>query len=583
MLISRPGDQKYPLASGDHVAFVDLGVATGEAQLWYARLGPPLTYDVVYASAAANAQVVGSPDLSQDRLAWRIPDWVNLRFLAGGTSPDPIPAAGVGRVVVSPTLVVWEQDGAGGPSDPDVGWAVTGARGVFTAVLPRPGAQRAIAVAWNWIAFVDATDGAVHLLDVTAYSPPAVVGGLAGGEIVVDLGTKLGTGSVSEVAIHAAAPGAAPRLAVVHDAGGYDEIGILTPGTSSTGAMVWSPAGFVETPTRKSNLHMFGDWVAFDDLSIERSVRLVNWRDPHTFAPTWRGNAQTLSYIEGSDTEMKLVWTEAGLQQPGDGLDVWQLVVALPLSGGGGGGGAVTCDTPDIVPIGLLELKPVGGSHPHDEDGDRDDEDGDRDGDHDGDHDDADHDGDHDDGDHDGDHEVRPDDRADDGWHLREIEHHDPRWHGDRVWRAWGAAPIDYSTFDPAKPRRVLVCIDATDVASAWIGVGAEVVASPTDFSAGTVSLSAGLTIPPGDHDLGAVVIARKGGSLRIRVLDDPGGDVNGPPEGSTCSARGDCPPPPRGVLAKLGCGSSGGAAGLLSLLLVGMLVARPARRRSRS
>lgn len=564
MLISRPGDQKHPIASGDHVAFVDLGVATGEAQLWYATLGPPLTYDAVYASAALDAQVVGSPDLSQGRLAWRIPDWVNLRLLSGGTSPAPIPAPGLGRVVVSPTLLVWEQDGAGGASDPDVGWAVTGARGVITSVLPRPGAQHAISVAWNWVAFIDETDGAVHLLDVAAYSPPAAVGGLAGGEVVVDLGTRLGTGAVSEVAVYAAAPGTPPTLAVIHDAGGYDEVGILTPGISSTGATVWTPAGFVEPPSRKSNLHLFGDWAAFDDLSIERSVRLVNWRDPHTFAPIWRGNAQTLSYIEGSDTEVKLVWTEAGLL-PADGLDVWQLVVALPLSGGGGGG-TVTCDTPDLAPIGLLELKPVRGSHAHDEDGDRDDED-------------ADPDGDRDDRD---DHVVRPDDREDVGWHVRAIHDHDRGWHGERLWRAWGVAPLDYSDFDPARPRRVLVCIDATDVASAWIGVGAEVVASPADFNAGTVALSAGLTIPPGDHDLGAVVIARKGGSLRVRVLDDPGGDVNGPPEGSTCSARGDCPPPPRGLLGKLGCGSSGGTAGLLSLLLVGMLVARPARRRSR-
>lgn len=535
VLISRPGDQVRPAAAGSYVAFVDYGVKAGDPQLWFAKLGDPN----VYAPIDESGDIVGSPDVSGTRVVYRIPGKVMLSDMAGSTTPVPYTALGSGKAVISTATVAWEQDDAAGGPATDVAWL--GARG-GTIVLTRSGAQRALAISDAWLAFLDESDGAVHLLDTANYTPPATPDGLAGGEEIVALPPSLAGGAVSEIALSAGGASGKPTVAVLCDAKGWAEAGVLLPEATLAGT-VWNLAGLVDTATGKTNLHLFGDWVAFDETSdLGESVRLVNWRANRTFAPTWRGNAQTLSYVSGSDTEVRIVWTEAG-EAAGSGLDVWEFTVALPLeSGGGSTGGAVTC-AQVVEPIGELELLPVGllpVAPPAD---------------------------------------PGADDHGNDGWHVQETFAHDERWHGERVWRAW-----DWETLTGGSParRRVVVCIDATNVASAWVGVGSEIVAAPSDFSSGTLSLEARLTIPAGTQSVGAVAIARKGGTLHVRVLDDPGGDVNGPAEGSTCSASGDCPSAPGGLLGRLGC-ASGGAGGVLSLLLVGLLVARPSRRRSRS
>jgi hypothetical protein len=561
-LISRPGDQLRPSMAGDLIAFVEYpltnGVISASPELWYANVADRA--NPIFTSIDRSGDVLGGPGIAGTRVAYRTLDYVQLFDTLGGGAQKPIFAPGTGKVVISATLVAWEQAEDQG-NGVDVGWS-TGLRSAPAVVLGRSGNQRSVAVAERWVAFID-QDGAVHLIDTAAYTPP-VGDGLAGGEEIVDLGPTFGVGALSEVALHAASPGLKPTVAVIHAVTGGAEIGVVAP--SVTG---WTPLGSVDTPTGKSNLHLFGEWVAFDEVTPfgDAVVRLVNWAVQRTFSPAWRGNTQTLNYVyvAGSGDEVRLVWTEAG-QTAGYGLDVWELSVPLPLTDEGTGG-TVTCGSPDAVVIGELDLLAAGKpSQGHDGD-----DDGDRDADDDVDDDRDDRDVKHDAHGHD------LDDHGNDGWHLKDTLAHDESWHGERVWRAFAHAELDYTGFDPAAPRRVVVCIDSSDVASAWVGVGAEIVAGPSDFSAGTLSLEARLTIPPGDHDVGAVVIAKKGGTLRVRVLDDPGGDVDGPAEGSTCNARGDCPSGHR-----FGCGSSGGAGTVLSILLVGLLVARPARRRSR-
>jgi hypothetical protein len=169
------------------------------------------------------------------------------------------------------------------------------------------------------------------------------------------------------------------------------------------------------------------------------------------------------------------------------------------------------------------------------------------------------------------------DDHGADGWHLRDSDAHDERWHSDWKWRSFGGA-----AFASPEPRRVLVCMDAVGISSAWVGVGSQIVAMPADFSAGTLTREARVTIGADDGRAAALVIAHRGGSLRVRVLDDPRGGLADPAGGDTCSARGNCPSPPTGHVSRFGCGSSGGSATLATLLLIGLVAARPLRRSRR-
>jgi len=180
--------------------------------------------------------------------------------------------------------------------------------------------------------------------------------------------------------------------------------------------------------------------------------------------------------------------------------------------------------------------------------------------------------------DHDQEQAERDDVRRNDGLHLKDTGEHDESWHAARSRRGAGGKLFPAEAATP-----VLVCIDATDVTAAWVGVGSRVVASPADFDRETLSLEARLTVSAGDGRVGAVITGKPGCSLRVRVLADPGGNANGAGDQSTCSARGDCPPPPRGLVSHFGCGTGGGAGSAASLVLLAFAALRPARRRGRS
>jgi hypothetical protein len=433
----------------------------------------------------------------------------------------PIEAPGEGRVAVSQQLVAWEQQAAGGS---DVAW-VSGMVGAGPVVFARPGSQRAVAASFGWIAYVDdAEGGSVHLLDTTRVDP-----------------TDAASFAAADTVLY-------PRIAVTVAQGPLDD-DILVYETAGSAPVRLATGG------AKRNVHLVRDWVAYDGYSTGISqVWLWDWTRNLNFYAAWTDTPQSLNHLVAADSGVQVVWTGVGTQ----GLDIFKFVLASTPPDDPAPG-SVTCTSIDAVVLAdftvTLDATPVAVVNDHD------------DGDHDGDRDD-------DDGDHDDDGDE---DHGADGWHLRDSDAHDERWHSDWKWRAFG-----HATFAAPGPRRVRVCLDAVDVSSAWVGVGSQVVAMPADFSAGTLSREVGVTVAADDGRAAALVIARRGGSLRVRVLDDPQTDPGAPATGDTCSARGDCPSPPGGWVARFGCGSSGGPVSLASLLLIGLVAVRPLRRSRR-
>lgn len=523
-----PGDQTSPAMWGAELAYVQ---QTGAARdVFLANLADPK--NPVITPISSSGDVVGGPAINGSYLSYRRSGAVELFSLIAGRGYATITAPGAGRSSLSTTIIAWDQDAAGGS---DVAWVPLGAGA--PVILARQGAQHAVAAAYGWIAFIDESDsGSVHLLD-TRFVNIADPLSLASSEARVYQGSSSGVGKVLDVAIWAADPVSIPRLAVTVDAGvaGADIV-IVDPAMAAPVSL-----GVVGG---KLNAHLLDGWVAYEDLSTGISqVRLWEWSTGRLFYAAMTGAPQTLNFLVAADAVLEALWTAEGVAD----LDIFEFSLALPLPPPPGpGSDGVTCA--DAGAVVLADFTVTAGGRP--------------------------------DVDLEVTRDVRAggDDHGDDGWHVRETGSHDERWHSERAWRSFG-----FASFDAPSPRRVLFCIDAVDVASAWIGVGSEVVAAPADFRMGVLSLQAGLTVAAGDGRVGAVVIARPGGSLRVRVLDDPAGDLNGPPLGSTCAQHGNCPPPPGGILSKFGCGSSGGAGDLASLLLTGLVAGRPMRRRPRS
>lgn len=537
MLIGLPGAQTWPAISGNYVAYLDDFNPTLVPELWLADLADatkPVYTQVTDMQSTPGDGVIGGPDIAGYWLAYRRPDWVELYDVRPPHATTSIPAAGTGALALSTSIVAWEQGFPG-----DVAWRSLSAKA--SMVFPKTGAQHSLAVSYDWIAYIDDADGgSVHLFNTKAVVPGAK-DPFAGADVEVWPAPTGSVGDVLDVAIWAAGSTLTPTVALIVTAAKGAQVVVFDPAADPK----LDPPVYLPVETGLQNLHLYGEWVAYEVVGVgPEQVRLKNWKNLREFAPPWKDSPQTLNNLSGSDAEIRVVWTEAGATD----LDVFLYTRTLPLDDPEPPpAGAVTCATA-VDPLEEFTVDPAAArakkvGHGHGDDGD----------------------------------DRAGDGHGADGWHVRETGAHDERWHSERKWRGFG-----YVEFADEDARRVLVCIDAVDVASAWVGVGSEIVAAPADFSMGTASLEARVTVPAEEGRAAAVVIANRGGSLHVRVFDDPGGNVNGPPEGSTCSARGDCPPPPSGILGRFGCGSSGGAATLASLLLVGLLVARPSRRRSR-
>jgi hypothetical protein len=539
VLLSLPGDQTWPTLFDQKLLFVE--EVAGQRDVFLADLARPS--DPIR-QVSSTGDVLGGPEASGSVVAFRRADAIERYSLMTGRLLQPIEAPGDGRVAVSQVLVAWEQQGTGGS---DVAWLPTD--GVSPAIYARPGAQRAVAAAYGWIAYVDdAEGGSVHLLDTSMVDPADAATFEAADTVVYARLPGDGEPAV-DVALWAADEGSVPRVAVtVTVAPLHDDVLVFA---SPTDAPVRLGAG-----GGKRNVHLLREWVAYDGYSTGVSqVWLWEWTSGRNFYAAWSDTPQSLNHLVAVDDGVEVIWTGVGTQ----GLDIFRFVLT-ETEEPDPSPSEVTCSTADATVLAdfTVTMERTGTPVESDrDDGDRDDDDGD--------------DGDDDDGDDDRDDR---DDHGADGWHLRDSDAHDERWHSDWKWRAFG-----HASFASPAARRVLVCIDSVDVSAAWVGVGSEIVAMPADFSSGTVAREARVTIAAGDGRAAALVIARRGGSLRVRVLDDPLGDPDAPAEGDTCSARGDCPPPPGGWVSRLGCGSSGGSATLLSLLLLGLVAARPLRR----
>jgi hypothetical protein len=539
-LIALPGDQSWPAIAGSYVAYLDDNSPALLPELWFADLSDatkPL-YTPIYTPAASDREVLGGPDIAGFWIAYRLDGTVELYDIRPPHDTQSFAAEGKGALALSTSLVAWEEGIHG-----DVAWRNLSAGA--TIVLPRVGRQHSLAVAYDWIAYVDDSDGgSVHLLDTSKVAPGAA-DPFAGADVEVWPASAGPVGAVLDVAIWAPGLDSTPTVAILSTLAAGAEVVVFDPMADPKLA----PPVHLPSTTGKQNLHLYGEWVAYEDVELGLAqVRLKNWKNLREFSPPWKAAPQTLNNLAGSNSEMRVVWTEAGAAD----LDIWKLTVALPLPPPAEPpGDAVACSSA-VDPLAELTVNPALDRKARRGHGDADDGEPGK-----------------------PDHDAKED--GGDGWHVKETGAHDERWHGERVWRGY-----DHDEFADDSARRVLVCIEAVNVASAWVGVGSEIIAAPSDFAMGTTTLEARVTVPAKEGRAAAVVIANRGGTLHVRVFDDPGGNVNGPPEGSTCSARGDCPPPPSGILGKFGCGSSGGAATLASLLLVGLLVARPSRRRSR-
>jgi hypothetical protein len=548
LLLGLPGDQTWPSLLGNELTYVQQ--AGGIRDVALADMTDPA--NPVITPITTSGDVIWGPGLAGDYLSYRRPGEVGLYNTSLQRPFGNITAPGTGRAALSPALVAWEQEAAGGS---DVAWLRLGAPGEAPIVMARAGSQRSVAASFGWIAYIDDADaGSVHLLDALLVNPtdPRT---FSAADVRSFQGTLAGVGRVLDVAIWAADRISPPRLAVTVEGAAGAEIIVIGPDRPTPVALT--------TPGEKLNAHLMGEWVAYEDLSTGVSqVRLWQWTTGRLFYAAMTGSPQTLNQLVAVDAALTVIWTAMGAAD----LDIFQFTLGLPLPPGTGDG-AVKCS--DAAPIVLADFTverqrdACQRSAVHDDEvaaphagGEQDRGSG------------------HGNGDGDC---LRDGHGRNDDWHVKETGARDERWHSEWKWRAFGGA-----SFDADVPRHVLVCIDATDVTSAWVGVGSEVVAAPPDFHMGTLALEARLTVAADDGRAGAVVIARPGGRLRVRVLDDPGGSANGPSDGTTCSARGDCPPPPAGILSKLGCGSSGGAGGLASLLVTGLVAGGPLRRRRR-
>lgn len=519
-LLSLPGDQTWPTMAGEKLLFVE--EAAGTRRVFLADLADP---SIPITPVSSTGDVLGGPETAGDFVVYRRFGWIERYSLAAGRMMLPLEAPGDGRVAVSQLLVAWEQQEFG---DSDVAWAL-GMTSTEPVVYERRGAQRAVAASNGWIAYVDDGEGgSVHLLDATQVDP-ADPDSFAAADMVIYSPQPSDPEPAIDVALWSPDEFTAPRIAVTVAQGPFDD-----------DILVFESAG--STPVRlgnggaKRNVHLVRDWVAYDGYSTGISqVWLWDWTRNLNFYAAWTDTPQSLNHLVAADSGVQVVWTGVGTQ----GLDIFQFVLtSLPPDDPAPG--AVTCATANPVVLAdftvTLERAPV--AVVSDKDGD---------------------------------------DHGADGWHLSDSDAHDERWHSDWKWRAFG-----HGSFAAPGPRRVRVCMDAVGVSSAWVGVGSQVVAMPADFSPGTLSHEVGVTVGANDGRAAALVIARRGGSLRVRVLDDPHTDTGAPAAGDTCAARGDCPSPPGGWAARFGCGSSGGSASLASLLLLGLVAVRPLRRSRR-
>jgi hypothetical protein len=559
-IVVGPGNQTAPSVSKASVAYLD--DRSGEPQVVITSLATGAVQPVT-----ADGLPHGAPDLSGTILVFAEPEGLRVVDLLAGTR-RLVQGAGVARPSASGDLVAWEQAGAGG-RDVRLLEISTGA----VTTLGGAADEHGPSVGGDWVAWLDGA-GAVRLRDEAGVVTTPFVGGAR----EVSLFHQRG-GAAAVLALAVEQPGGTTDLAVVDGAGA--ELGRLS------------------RPGDQVNPHAWGDWVAFEDLVTGiPQVALWEWSTGRVVIPSPSSAPQVLNDLDVEGGEVRLFWADGR----GGDFDLYLFQAPLPLPEPPPAGLA-RCDDPLAPVIADFAVTVAGagrgGCHDggddhgddhgdgcddhHDGDhGDGDHHDDDGDGDHHGDHGDGDHHDDQGDGDHHGDHGDGGR-RHDDGHRGRDRGDDDRDDRGDRVLgrcvpRGEGSA-LGAILLTLDAPRPALACVDAAGARAAWASVGATLVLAPPDLAAGAAHVERSLALPVGDTWVAGVVLGPPGATVRVRLLADDGLPFDGPTV--TCLPDAPCTMSD-GTLVSVrprhhGC--SAGAGGLLSLVLAGLLLARPARR----
>jgi hypothetical protein len=351
-IVQRDGDQTSPSIWGERIVFLD-DRNGGDLDVVLAGLDGVTVRDVTSGDAAAQ----GWPRIYGDYLAYRNPGEVVVELLGGArVFEPPLAAPGTGRLVLSSSVVAWEQDDAAGGTD--VAWRrlADGAAGV-TELRGGAGPQGAVAVSYDWVGWIDSDDplgDSVHLVDTRNVARAATLR-------VPDHDPALGHDALVELSIWTSTPSLPPVIAVtVAPAGAADGVRQL---------VVVDAAGTVlarlDYESAKVNPHLFSDWVGFEDLTFTNSqVTLWRWTAPpdplpELYIPSMTATEQRLHDLVVAGDWMKVVW--AGREQGGD-FDIYLGESDLPLDAGGGGSGSgdpASCDLPDDDAFAIVEVDRV--------------------------------------------------------------------------------------------------------------------------------------------------------------------------------------------------------------------------------
>jgi hypothetical protein len=330
------------------------------------------------------------------------------------------------------------------------------------------------------VGYVDAADGeSVWLYDSAARTFARVCDGTA---------TSLSVGS----------DGTESFVAVARSTSGHDQdVEVWAAGGGT------APLAALRVPGRQRNPHLSGPWVAFEDVSTQRSqVVLWNWKTGLVFVPHPSTTDQVLndlSLVVGE--EVRVVFEDSASAATGSDIALYVLDLA-PLRDDGDPPGypfepppppgePARCDG-TATPLATLRLGRTAGAPLADE----------------------------------------------------------------------VAFQADLPAGASALP--VLVCIHAARVSSAWVTLDDEAVARPSDFNPSVVDLAVPGELQGGAGRISGVIAGRPGAELVVRVLADParlaqgsaGGKGRSGAEGAASvagTASGGCASGRAGVAALLG------------------------------
>lgn len=304
-LLAAPYDQTEPSIAAEWVVYADDGAGD-----WDVKRLDVLTGDIITVAGGPGDQDQPASYLSV--VAWRDPAGISAweqttrTLLRAGQEP------GAEHPRVSSELVAWEQPDAGGTHDIGV-WAFGTLAGRAVGYAA-PGDQHGPAPFRRFVAFVDDGDGgAVRILDAADGSVRRLCPTCTARAFSV-VGTSAGDPLNPDAAVWVVAQaGTAGRSHVVV----YADDGSVIRALDDT--------------TEQVNPHVSGDWVAYEEIQSDGShqIRAFDWRTGEAVLPPPSPASETLNDVSALPDLLRVVFVVDG-----QGLDLWQYQVALPLPGG---------------------------------------------------------------------------------------------------------------------------------------------------------------------------------------------------------------------------------------------------------